>query len=201
MRTIRKQFLDWLWPQCRQHVLTLLLGDARKRWHLRDVVRKTGGAVGTVRRELKGLTACGIARENRDGNRLYYQANVQCPIYPELSALIRKTSGLGDVLCSALTGICDRIEQAFIFGSQARGEAGPDSDVDLLIIGRVSFAEVVSALAEAQQQIGREINPTVYSPEEFRNKVFSGHHFVCTILREPKIFLIGDENELGKLAK
>jgi predicted nucleotidyltransferase len=201
MRTTRHQAVDWLFPRARKSVLTLLLTDAGKRWHLRDVVRRTGCAIGTVRRELKGLAACGIALESRDGNRLYYQANRGCPVYAELAGLIRKTSGLADVLREALAPLGGRIRAAFIYGSQARQDARPGSDVDLMVVGQVGFGEVVSALGEAQEAVGREINPTVYSPEQFRQKVSSGHHFVRSVMREQKIFLIGDADEFGRLAK
>ena len=125
---------------------------------------------------------------------------LQCPVYPELAGLMRKTSGLGDVLRAALAGLEGRIQVAFVYGSQAKHEAGPDSDVDLMVIGEVGFAEVVSALAQAQDTLGREINPTVYSAGEFRGKAASGHPFVRSVLKDPKIFLIGDADELGKLA-
>jgi predicted nucleotidyltransferase len=200
MRTSKGQVQDWLLPRVRRAVLTLFMMNPDKRWHLREVVRKAGCAVGTVRRELKGLVDCGIIVETRDGNRMYYQANPQCPVYPELAALIRKTSGLADVLRAALAILGGRVQVAFVYGSQARQEAGPNSDVDLMVIGTVGFAEVVSALAEAQETLAREINPTVYSPEEFRHKASSGHPFVRSVLKERKIFLIGDADDLGRLA-
>jgi len=201
MRTSRGQVQDWLFPRVRRAVLTLLLMDPDKRWHLREVVRRADCAVGTVRRELKGLADCGIVVESRDGNRTYYQANSQCPVYPELAGLIRKTSGMADVLRTALVGLGERVQVAFVYGSQARQEASPGSDVDLMVIGEAGFAEVVSALAQAQDTLGREINPTVYSAEEFGRKASSGHHFLRSVLKDRKIFLIGDADELGRLAK
>jgi predicted nucleotidyltransferase len=175
--------------------------DSDKRWHLREVARRADCAVGSVRRELKGLVDCGIAVESRDGNRTYYQANPQCPVYAELAGMIRKTSGLAEVLRIALAGLGERVQVAFVYGSQARQEAGPGSDVDLMVIGETGFAEVVSTLAQAQDTLGREINPTVYSAEEFGRKASSGHHFIRSVLKDRKIFLIGDEDELGELAK
>jgi uncharacterized protein len=201
MRTSRVQIQDWLFPRVRRAVLTLLLMDANKRWHLREVVRRTACAIGTVRRELKGLVACGIALETRDGNRTYYQANSQCPAYGELSGLVRKTCGLADVLRMAMAELGERVKVAFVYGSQARQQADSASDVDLMVIGDVGFAEVVSALAGAQDALSREINPTVYAVEEFRSKVSSGHHFVRSVLKDRKIFLIGDADELGRLAR
>lgn len=181
--------------------MSLLLMDSGRRWHLRDVVRRTGCGIGTVRRELVGLTACGILTATRDGNRTYYQASTECPIHIELAAIIRKTSGLADVLRAALTPLAPRVRIAFIYGSQAREQAKPGSDVDLMVIGEVGFGAVVAALSKAQDALGREVNPTVYSPEEFRAKSVAGHHFLRTVLREPKVLLIGEADDLGELAE
>jgi len=201
MGTSRKQAIDWLFPQVRKRVLTLLLMDAQRRWHLRDVVRRTGCGIGTVRRELGGLTACGILTSRREGNRLYYQASTDCPIYVELASLIRKTSGLADVLRAAIGALGPRVRAAFIYGSQARGDVRSGSDVDLMVIGEVGFADVVTALGPSQDALGREINPTVYSPQEFCEKLASRHHFLESVMKEAKIFLVGDADELGRLAK
>jgi predicted nucleotidyltransferase len=201
MRTTRHQVIDWLFPRVRKNVLSLLLADPERRWHLRDVVRKTACAIGTVRRELKGLVACGLVLETRDGNRTYYQANRACAVFPELVGVVRKTSGLADVLRGALETLEGQIRVAFVYGSLARQEGRAGSDVDLVLIGRAGFREVVSALTSAQETLGREINPTVYSPQEFRKKLSSGHHFVRTVMGSQKIFLIGDADELGRLAR
>ena len=201
MRTTRHQCIDWLLPPVRKSVLTLLLMDARRRWHLRDIVRRAGCAVGSASRELRGLAECGIITTSRDGNRTYYQASSDCPIYPELVALIRKTSGLADVLRSALGPLAERIEVAFIYGSQARRQATSSSDVDLMVIGEVGFTDVVSALAETQTLLEREINPTVYTPEEFTEKARLGQHFVRSVLGSPKIILLGSAHELSRLAE
>jgi len=193
--------IDWFLPRVRKNVLTLMLMDPRRRWHLRDVVRRTGCAVGTVRRELAGLAACGVLVATRDGNRTYYQADRTCPIHSELCGIIQKTSGVADVLRPALEGLGQRVRVAFIYGSQARQESRSGSDVDLMVVGEAGFGEVVTALGKAQDALGREVNPTVYSPEEFRDKVSSGHHFLQSVMKDAKIFLIGDADEFGRLAK
>ncbi|MCE5278597.1 MAG: nucleotidyltransferase domain-containing protein [Planctomycetaceae bacterium] len=182
-------------------MLTLILRDPQRRWHLRDVVRRTGCAIGSVRRELTGLAACGIVTSTRDGNRTYYQAAANCPIGPELRGIVRKTSGMADVLAEALKPLARRIAVAFVYGSQAAGTAGASSDVDLMVVGNVSFARVVAAVGPAQDELTREVNPTVFSPTEFKTKMASGHHFLHAVMKGPKIFIVGDANDLAGLAK
>jgi predicted nucleotidyltransferase len=201
MGTKQKQVADWLFPKARRKVLALLLMDRGRRWHLRQIVRRTGCGIGSVRRELAGLTAAGILTRTRDGNRTCYQADTNCPVHMELAGIIRKTCGLADVLRDALRGLGPRVRVAFIYGSQARADAASGSDVDLMVIGEAGFGEVVNALADAQDTLAREINPTVYSAAEFRDKVAAGHHFLRTVLNEPRIFLIGDADELAGLAE
>lgn len=199
-RTNQGNVVDWLLPPVRAQVLTLMLTDPARRWHLRDIARRTGCAVGSVRRELTGLAACGVLVASREGNRTYYQADTRCPIYPELRGIVRKTTGLADVLRGALADLAHRIRVAFVYGSVARQEAGSGSDVDVMVVGDASFAETVGALGKAQDILGREVNPTVYSPQEFHDKLAAGHHFLRSVLLGPRIALIGDVDELAGVA-
>ena len=73
------------------------------------------------------------------------------------------------------------------------------SDIDLMVIGDVEFREVVSCLTDIENKLGREINPTVYPPEEYKTKIRDKNHFLTSTLREKKIFVIGDEDELRRL--
>jgi len=199
--TKKKNPIDWLFPVVRKKVLALLLADPAQRWYLRDIERRTGLAIGTVRRELIGLANAEIITKSKDGNRTYYRANTNCPFLPELSGLLRKTAGLADVLSEALEPLAKKIEVAFIYGSMATGSAKSQSDIDLIVIGECSFGEVVEALMPGQEKLGREVNPSVYPIEEFQKKIEAEHHFLKTVLRESKVFLIGDEDELARLAE
>ena len=122
-------------------------------------------------------------------------------MFEEIKGLVIKTAGVADVLRTALAPLGDRIRIAFVFGSVARGQQRAQSDVDLFIVGEVAFGEVVSSLADAQVRLQREINPTVYPPEEFSRKLSTGHHFLRNVLRREKVFLIGDQRELARLAE
>jgi predicted nucleotidyltransferase/DNA-binding transcriptional ArsR family regulator len=190
-----------LFSKTRRAVLSLLYSNVEEAFYLRQIARSAGVGLGAVQRELKQLSGAGIIQRIVRGHQVYYQANSRCPVFQELKALGVKTVGVGATLQAALAPLGDRIHVAFIYGSIARSEEQMDSDVDVLIVGKVTFGEIVSSLREAQTTIGREINPTVYPPAEFRSKLAAGHHFLDDVLRGPMLFLIGDKLELARLAK
>jgi predicted nucleotidyltransferase len=190
-----------LFPGYRRRVLGLLLLHPEESLHGREVARRTGLPAGTLTRELKRLASVGLLTQEKRGNQTLYQANRQSPIFSELAGILRKTSGLADVLVNALALLSDKIEVAFIFGSVARGAETAGSDVDMLIIGAVDFGAVVEALYPAQQQLAREINPKVYSVREWRNKLKEQQPFVMDVLAKPKIFVVGGDNELAELSR
>ena len=134
------------------------------------------------------------------GNQVRYRAERDCPIFHELAGIFRKTSGLADILRTALRPLSSAITAAFIFGSVARGEERAASDVDVCVIGTASFTDVVVALTDMRRKLGREVNPIVMPHEQFTAKLAAGEQFLTRIMSEPKIFLIGDENVLGKPA-
>lgn len=183
----------------RRAILSLLYGHADESYYLRQIVRMTRFGLGPIQRELKQLTDVGIIRRSESGHQVYYQANLNSPVFKELKSLITKTIGMADTIHNTLVPLADRINFAFIYGSIARGREKPQSDIDLLVVGNVSFSEVVRALRGAQDTLGREINPTVYPAEEFRTRVAEGHYFIKDVLSGEKIFVIGDEHELKRL--
>jgi predicted nucleotidyltransferase len=189
-----------LFGKTRRAVLSVLYSHTDESFYLRQLVRITGIGVGAMQRELKQLTESDIIRRLQIGRQIFFQANTDCPVFKELRDLIIKTIGVGDVLRSALVPLAERIQIAFIYGSLARGEETRGSDLDVLVVGDLTFAEVVSAISPLQETLSREINPSVYPLKEFRSKVSEGQHFISTVLEAPKIFVIGDNNELEKLA-
>jgi len=199
MGTKSRNPIEWLFPRVRREVLVLLLTNPQDRWHLRDIQRKTGCSVNTVRRELAGLVQMEIVLQFKDGNRIYYQANTQNPVFADLSGLCRKTAGVVSLLRQAIEPLSGKIHAAFIYGSFAKNTARARSDIDLMVVGSCSFAEVVRAIHPVQEQLSREINPSVYAVDEFREKRSAGRHFISTVLNEPKLFILGDENELKRL--
>ena len=190
-----------LFGKTRRAVLALLYSHIDESFYVRQIARTAGVGLGAVQRELKKLFEAGIIRRTVHGRQVYYQANQQCPVYTELKSLVVKTVGVGDVLRAALVPLSDRINVAFLFGSMVGGGERSSSDADVMVVGDVTFAEVVSVLSRAQETVRREINPLVYPPEEFRFKLAGDHHFLKQVLEGSKFFLIGDEYELAKLVE
>jgi predicted nucleotidyltransferase len=180
-------------------VLGWLLGHPDEAFYLRQIVRHAGAGLGAVQRELDSLTRAGLLRRSVRGRQVYFQANPESPLFPDLQAVFMKTAGVADVLREALAPVADRVRVAFVFGSAARGELRAGSDIDLLIVGDVPFESVAHALADAQERLGRDVNPTVYPPREFVTKVRAGQHFLTTILDAPHVFVVGGPDELARL--
>lgn len=206
MRTITKKqknsgaLAETLFSDYRRRVLALLLLRPDEHFHVREISRLTSVPAGSLHRELKLLADAGLLARHAQGNQVRYQADRDCPIFNELAGIFRKTSGLADVLRAALLPLADTVKAAFVFGSVAKGAERAASDVDLCVVGSASFTEVVMAMADMRQQLGRDINPVVMTFEQFHTKLKTGEQFVTRIMSEPKLFLIGAEHDLGKPA-
>jgi predicted nucleotidyltransferase len=187
--------LDTLFGVQRQRALGWLLRHPDEEIHIRELARLTGTSAGSLHRELARLADAGLLLRHPRGNQVLYRANRDCPVFTELAGLFRKTGGLSDILRQALAPLSLKIDFALIFGSVARGEETVHSDIDVLVIGHASFTEVVSALYECQSTLGREINPVVYSTEEWVSRRDQGDHFVRDILSRPTLLLMGSLND------
>lgn len=185
-----------LFPEYRQRVLSLLLLHPDARYHVREIARLTNTSAGTLNRELTKLANAKVLIREVSGKQVYYQANRVLPIFEELASILRKTSGLVEVLANALAPLANKVESAFIFGSVGRGTENAQSDIDVLIIGELSFAEAVHALYAAQNVVKREINPKVYSLSEWQILVDNKDAFVLEILNNPRLNIIGNINDI-----
>lgn len=189
---------DLLLGSYRRKVLSQLFLHPDQDYHVRELARLTETAPGTLHKELTRLAEAGVLQRQVQGNQVRYRANRQCPVFPELAALMRKTSGAALLIGEALAPL--QVNLAFVFGSVARGSEGPGSDVDLLVITDQSFADVVRALHPVQASLGREINPVVYAPAEFGQHVQDRDPFVLHVLTEPRLLVIGTDDDLSQLA-
>lgn len=181
--------------QIRAGIFEALFGLRDRPIHMREIERLTGFAIGTIQKELKNLQALDLVIRRRDGNRVYYEANKQHPLYPDIHSLVVKTVGLIYVLRNALENNRD-VLTAFVYGSVAKGGEKAASDVDLMVIGSIGLRKLTALLAGTSEKIGREINPHILSPSEFNKKRKENDHFLTTVLREPRIFVIGGDHEL-----
>jgi len=188
-----------LFGRTRGAVLAVLYGHVGDWFHLRQLSRLTKITLGAVQRELRQLVDAGLVTRRASGNQVLYSANEANPVFTEMKSLVTKTVGIHDVLLAALDPLKERISVAFVYGSTARLKENTRSDVDLMIVGKVHFPDVIEHLADAQKTLNREINPTVYSTREFGKK-FRGN-FLKTVLSENKLFLIGDESVVRELGQ
>jgi uncharacterized protein len=175
-------------------IFRLLFGLSAKELHLRELERQSGMAVGTVRQELQRLVRLELVAARRDSNRVYYRANQEHPLYPEIHSLVLKTAGLADVLREALGQ--EEILVAFVFGSVARRAERAQSDVDLMVIGPIGLRQLSGRLSAVSAQLGRVVNPHVMTAEEFRRRKAKRDHFLTRVLESPQIFVIGGKDDL-----
>jgi predicted nucleotidyltransferase/DNA-binding transcriptional ArsR family regulator len=188
---------DVLFSKTQRQVLGLLFGSPDKSYYANEIVRYAGVGSGAVQRELEKLKGAGLLTVSQVGNQKHYQANRHSPIFEELRGIVIKTFGLSDTLRAGLSGLAQRIKAAFIYGSVAKATDTASSDIDLMIVSPdLSYAEVMARLAETESRVGRRINPTLYKPEDFARKRAEDNAFVNRVLEQPKIFLIGTEDDL-----
>jgi uncharacterized protein len=190
-----------LGSRIRSKVIGWLFSHPGERFFVRQLAGLLAEDPTNLSRELARLAALGVVAAASEGQQKYYWANSESPIYPELRGLVAKTAGVADVLRKALAPLADRVRCAFIFGSVAAGREVQASDVDLMVIGDVSLEDLVPLLAPLQDRLGREVNPSVYPPGEFHDKMTRRHHFLTSVVESPKLFLIGSADELEQMAE
>jgi len=190
--------IDALFPRARAELVRLLFTDPAKELHLRELARLSNLSIGTLQSEVRRLATAGLLTPRRDGNRLYYRANTANPVFPELQGLALKTTGLREQLIEALAGM-PGVELAFVFGSVASDTAGAGSDVDLLVVGGAGLRALAPRLRPVTATLGREVNPHVLSRKTFIAKARGGDAFVANVLAAPKLWIIGEADELGDM--
>ena len=192
------KLLHALFPEARAEILRCLFADPSKEMFLRELARQSGMALRTIQQEVEKLESLGLLIRRQDGNRVYWKANVENPIFPELRSLAIKTSGLPEQVRNALSKV-EGIQFAFIFGSIAAGSETANSDVDLIVLGSVGLRKLASVLRPLSTVLAREINPHVMSMDEFLKKAADGDAFAANVLAGPKVFVKGSAHEFGRL--
>jgi predicted nucleotidyltransferase len=190
---------ELLSSRARAEIFRLLFSGTGEELHVREIERRSGLNDSTLRQELRKLVRLDLVHSRRDSNRVYYRAKTENPLYHEIRNLVLKTSGLADVLKSALED--KRIRVAFVFGSIARGEEKAGSDVDLMVIGQLGFRNLSRLLSGIEEKIGREINPHVLREEEFQRRIRAKEHFISSVMEAPKFFIVGSQHELEAMGR
>lgn len=197
MNQTETSLAEALFSGVQRRLLALFYGQPDRSYYTNELLRLTATGRGGLQRELARLVSAGLVNGTAVGNQKHYQANRAAPIFHELRGIVLKTFGLADVLRDVLAPLAGRIRVAFIFGSVAKGSDTAASDIDVLVVGDdMAYADLFNALSAAEETLGRKINPTLYGTAEFGRKVRDDNHFVTRVLAQPKIFLIGTEDDL-----
>ena len=188
-----------LFTKTQQKVLSLLYGRPDQSFYLNEIVRRSNMGKGTIKRELDRMQASGLLLVERIGNQTHYRANEDCPVYPELLAIVRKTFGVVDVIKTALQPLDTQISLAFIYGSVARAEDTATSDIDLLVVANdLAYAEIMELLADSEQSLGRTINPTIYGSDQITERLKQENAFLTRVMEQPKLWIKGDVDDISK---
>jgi predicted nucleotidyltransferase len=198
---VMRNLLTVLFPAARADILSACLLQPDKWWYLSELADHLGTGLSSLQREIESLTEAGILERRREGTRVYVKANTEAPIFPELRGLFEKTAGLLPALRLLLEPFREKILCAFVFGSVARRTEHAASDVDLMVIGDIGLLDLASPLRAIERRLGREVNATVFGAREFRTKMKNGDHFLTSVMRGRKEFVIGDESVLGGIAR
>lgn len=202
MGTKKTSLGDALFTKTQRRVLGLLFGNPNRSYYANEIVRFAGAGIGTVQRELERLAAAQLVTVSKRGNQKHYQANREAPIFGELRGIVLKTFGVADHLRSALAPLAKRMRAAFVYGSIAKGTDTASSDIDVMIVSNdLSFPDAIQALTKAEHDVGRSVNPSVYGEDEWRRKLAEDGGFLKRVMDQPRIYLVGSDDDLPKSRK
>ena len=190
-----------LFPKIKRQLLALFYVAPDKKYYFREITRLIGASSGVVMRELRTLTKAGILNSEVSGRQRYYWADPDCMIYSDLRNIVIKTFGVANAIEDILGKVTSEIKVAFLYGSIAAGTDTGKSDIDLMVMGEISFRKLTSVLRKVEGTLNRELNPTLFSASEFKNRLRDDDHFIRTVMDSPKIFIIGTADDLARLAK
>ena len=191
---------DALFSNAQQPILACLFGRPEQWFHIKELIRLTNLGSATVQRELNRLEKGGLIETRRIANLKQVRAYVGSPIFEELRLIVVKTFGVLEVLREALSPLASEIKLAFVYGSVAQGSDRASSDVDVMVISEtLSYGQIMAALESAEKQLGRAVQITQYTPEEFVERKRKKHPFLAEVLRQPKLMVIGTEDGIDNI--
>ncbi len=191
------QLGEALFTKTQQKVLGLLYSQPDRSFYTKEILRATGMGVSTIKSELENFLTAGILSMEKIGNQHHYQANAECPIYEELRSIVRKTFGIADVIREALHNVDQEISLAFIYGSIAKAQDTAKSDIDLFVVSNITLEDLMKSLAQAEETLHREINPSIYTKTQIKSRIKQNNSFITRVLEQPKIWIKGDEDGLS----
>ena len=191
--------IDPLINKTTQGLLAATVLQPDRCWYLSDLAKHLRRRASSLQTPLAALVSAGILSRRKEGNRVYFQAHPDCPFLPELQGLMAKTVGLVEVLREVFLPLADAIEVAFVHGSVARSGEVAASDIDMITIGSLGLADLSPLLEKAEERLGRPINASVYSLQEFARKLAAKNHFLCSVLDKEKLFVVGRPNDLERI--
>jgi predicted nucleotidyltransferase len=193
----RESLADALFTKTQQRVLGVLFGQPERSFYASELIRNAGTGSGAAQRELAKLEESGLVVARRIGNQKHYQANAVSPLFSELRSIMLKTVGLAEPLRQALKPLSSAIRAAFVYGSVAKATDQSGSDIDVIIISdSLTYGEVFGAVEQVTRTVGRRVNPTVYTAAEFSKRAQTENAFVTRVLEQPKLWVIGSDNDL-----
>lgn len=196
-RSKRKSLADALFTRTQQRVLGVLFGAPDRSFYASELIRTAGTGSGAAQRELARLEDSGLVVARRIGHQKHYQANAASPLFSELRNIVLKTVGLTEPLRDALKPLSSAIRVAFVYGSVAKATDRAESDIDLMVVSdTLTYADVFGALERPARTLGRQVNPTVYTAAEFSKRARAENAFITKVLEQPKLWVIGSENDL-----
>lgn len=179
----------------RESLLVLYFTNPKNKYYLRELERILNFSAGSIRRELLKFEEDNLFIKKKQGNLLYYYLNENHPLFNELKSIISKTAGVEFSFKNELSKI-KNIKFALIFGSFASKKENEKSDIDLMVIGEPDISEFNKNILFLENKLKREINPVIYSFDEYLEKKIQNTQFILDILKKPKIILIGKESDL-----
>jgi len=190
-----------LFPKTKRQLLIHFFLSSERRHYFREITRLIKASPGAVQRELTTMVDAGILASERIGRQRYYWADPDCMIYSELKSIVLKSFGVLDTIKSELIKFEKDIRVAFIYGSIVDNSDTAKSDIDLMVIGTLSFRKLAGMLNKVETILNRPVNPTLYSVEEFMAKIKKRNHFLLSISKSRKLFVVGTDDDLVRLAK
>ena len=167
-----------------------LFGQPGRSFYLNELLRLTQLGSASLQKELKRLTDAGILLSERRGNLRMFQANPDSNVFSELVSLTRKVVGLEVLLHEALQPLQDKLNGAWIYGSVAKQTDTSASDVDLMLVGNdLTLGEVLQCVEPVERELGRVVNPTCYTVQEFKRRKADPDSFVSKVLQQPRLIL------------